>query len=761
MADELERLKRALADRYRLERELGAGGMATVYLAHDIKHNRNVAIKVLKPELAATLGPERFLREIETTAHLRHPHILPLYDSGEADGFLFYVMPFVEGQSLRERLRREKQLPLDDALRIAREMADALSYAHGRGVVHRDIKPENVLLESNHAVVADFGIARAISAAGGEELTQTGMVLGTPSYMSPEQVAGEQHVDGRSDLYALACVVYEMLAGQAPFTGATAAAVMSRHVLDPVPPLTSARRDCPAQIAHAVMRALAKRPADRFDAVAAFVAALEAPAPDRQDRSIVVLPFANLSPDPENAFFADGLTEEVITDLSRIRALRVISRNSSVQLKGTGKDTRTIGRDLGVRYVLEGSVRRAGQSLRVTSQLVEAESDTQLWAERLTGTTADVFEIQEQIARKISDALAVKLSSAEERRLTRQPFHDMQAFEWYLRARQLNFEFTSPSIADGLVLVEKAIEREGDHPELLALKGYLLWNRHQIVSLDAADLTEARRCVDRALTMDPELATALVARAALEIRQSVVDSGLLLRLLHRAYGTEPTTDACLWLTIYLCQTGRPERAVVFADEAARIDPLSGLAAFLPCFSKTFMGLHDEALPMSRQVLARHPDDTLTRFWCGQLAATMGAVDEASVTLREVTAADMWGTLAALYRHGLAGQASDVQRLVQDGSLRDLALVDDQFGWLLAQALTAVGAHDEAMWWLRHGAERGFVNARFVREVDRMLAPLRGHPDMPGLLAYMEGRAEAIAGAADADQGAGPLRSLTP
>ena len=760
MGDGLERLNRASAKRYRVERELGSGGTAVVYLAQDLKHRRQVAIKVLKPELAAAVGPERFLREIETTANLRHPLILPLYDSGDAEGVLFYVMPFVDGQSLRERLRGQTQLSLDEALRITREVADALSYAHGLGVVHRDIKPENILLSGGHAMLADFGIAYALGAAGTEvvtraSLTTPGVVLGTPAYMSPEQVAGDPQVDSRSDLYALGCVLYEMLAGQPPFTGATKGVVMSRHVLDAAPPLTSSRRDCPVQIGQAVARALAKRPADRFETVAAFVGALEAPPPDQREHSIVVLPFANLSPDPENAYFADGLTEEVITDLSRIRALRVISRNSSSQLKGTAKDTRTIGRELGIRYVLEGSVRRAGDSLRVTSQLVEAESDTQLWAERFTGTTAEIFEIQEQIARKISDALAVRLSGTEERRLTRQPFRDMQAFEWYLRSRQLNLESTSATIADGLVLVAKAIEREGEHPALLALKGYLLWNRHQIASSDVTDLTEATRCIDRALALDPELPTALIARAALEVRKPVVDSGLLLRLLHRAHALEPTPDSCLWLTVFLCQTGRPERSLVFAEEAARIDPLSGLAAVMPCFSKTFMGLHDEALSITRRVAARHPDDLVTRFWCGQLAATIGMVDEAAATLRQVTLTDMWGTLAALYRHGLAGEAGDVHRLVGDNGIRDLGLVDDQFGWLLAQALTAVGAHDEAMWWLRHGAERGFVNSRFVREVDQMLAPLRGHPDMPGLLAYMDARAAAIARAVDADQKAAP------
>jgi len=222
VGDGADRLASALSDRYRIERELGKGGMATVYLAHDLRHDRQVAIKVLRPELTAALGHERFLREITTTANLRHPHILPLHESGAAGEFLYYVMPFVEGESLRDRLIREKQLPVDDALQIAREVADALSYAHSRGLVHRDIKPENILLERGHAVVADFGIARAITAAETETLTQTGLAVGTPLYMSPEQAAGERSLDGRSDLYSLGCVLYEMLAGEPPYTGPTA-----------------------------------------------------------------------------------------------------------------------------------------------------------------------------------------------------------------------------------------------------------------------------------------------------------------------------------------------------------------------------------------------------------------------------------------------------------------------------------------------------------------------------------------------------------
>ncbi len=267
MSEGMEALNADLEGRYRIQHELGSGGMATVYLAEDVRHQRKVAIKVLRPELAAAVGAERFLREITTTANLRHPHILPLYDSGEAGGSLYYVMPYVEGESLRQRLDRESQLPVEEALRLADEIADALEYAHGRGVVHRDIKPENVLLEEGRAVVADFGIASAVSSAGGERLTRTGTTLGTPHYMSPEQAGGEE-TDARSDLYSLACVLYEMLAGQPPFTGSSAMAVISRHLTDPVPNVTTVRPTVPERLRTVVERALAKTPADRFPSMA-------------------------------------------------------------------------------------------------------------------------------------------------------------------------------------------------------------------------------------------------------------------------------------------------------------------------------------------------------------------------------------------------------------------------------------------------------------------------------------------------------------
>jgi serine/threonine protein kinase len=271
-----DRLQQALAGRYTIERELGAGGMATVYLAQDLKHDRQVAIKVLKPELAAVIGAERFLSEIKTTAHLQHPHILPLFDSGTADSFLFYVMPQVEGESLRDRLSREKQLPIADAVRIATEVAGALDYAHRHGVIHRDIKPENILLHDGRALVADFGIALAASKAGGTRITETGMSLGTPTYMSPEQAMGERTLDARTDVYALGCVTYEMLAGDPPFTGSTAQAIVAKVMTERPAALIPQRDTVPEPVEDAVLTALAKLPADRFASAAEFAAALTA-----------------------------------------------------------------------------------------------------------------------------------------------------------------------------------------------------------------------------------------------------------------------------------------------------------------------------------------------------------------------------------------------------------------------------------------------------------------------------------------------------
>jgi TolB-like protein/Flp pilus assembly protein TadD len=491
---------------YRVLRELGRGGMSTVYLADDPRHDRRVAIKVLHPDLAAAIGPERFRREIRLAARLQHPHILAVFDSGETEGHLWYVMPFVEGESLRDRLRRERRLPVNEAIRIAREIALALEYAHRHGVVHRDVKPENVLLDAGGEVLlADFGIARALD-AGDAHLTGSGMAIGTPLYMSPEQAEGTGEVDGRSDQYGLGCVLYEMLAGEPPFVGLSLRSVLLKRLTAPAPDVAVLREAVPPRVRDALRRALSRHPSDRFPSAAAFADVLlettpsphaataataatasgpAAPASSLEESDLLrarrrilsasvalaaavaaatfvglrvagapvarapagegagvvrlaVLPFRNLGGGDDD-YFADGLTEEVTSRLGAVQGLRVISRTSAQHYRQTDKTLRQVGAELGVGYVLEGSVRWEGRPagtgrVRVTPRLVRVSDDTQLWGDRFDAELADVFEVQTGIAEAVAAALDVHLGGEERAALAQRPTASLDAYDAFLRA---------------------------------------------------------------------------------------------------------------------------------------------------------------------------------------------------------------------------------------------------------------------------------------------------------------------------------------
>jgi serine/threonine-protein kinase len=395
----------ALADRYVVRGELGRGGMATVYLADDLRHGRQVAVKILRPELGTILGPDRFTREIRIAAALNHPHILPLYDSGEAAGRLFYVMPYVRGGSLRQRLETDGRLPVPEAVEIVRQAAAALDHAHHHSLIHRDIKPENILLHEGEAMVTDFGIALAADAAPGDRLTNTGLLVGTPEYMSPEQAAGERSLDARSDVYSLGCVLYELLAGAAPHSGPSPKSLIARRFTEPAPRVRRVRPEVATALDEAIARSLAPDPADRFPTAAAFADALAGRAtPVRESRppSVAVLPFVNLSPDPENEFFADGITEDLIAQLSKIRSLRVISRGSVMRFKHREQSLREIGVALDVGTLIDGSVRRAGSRVRIVAQLLDADSDRHLWSETYDRELTDIFAIQSDVALRIA-----------------------------------------------------------------------------------------------------------------------------------------------------------------------------------------------------------------------------------------------------------------------------------------------------------------------------------------------------------------------
>jgi TolB-like protein/tRNA A-37 threonylcarbamoyl transferase component Bud32/Flp pilus assembly protein TadD len=653
------RLTAALADRYALQRELGRGGMATVYLAQDLKHERRVALKVLRPELAAMLGPERFLREVRISAQMTHPHILPLHDSGNVDGFLYYVMPYVDGESLRDRLNREKQLPLDDALQITREVADALAYAHGRGVIHRDIKPENILLESGHAVVADFGIARAIDQAGGDRLTDTGVTLGSPAYMSPEQAGGDRDLDGRSDLYSLGCVLYEMLAGQAPFTGPSVESVVHQHLAAQPPNITSIRPAIPAQVATTLLRALTKTPADRFASVALFAEALgprgsativlppavtsarrgwlklaigagalvavtivgtlvvRRPAgqltvpvaPAHPRTAIAVLPFENLSAEGPHAYFAGGLQDELLTQLSKVAALTVISRTSVMGYAGRSTPLRQIATELGVGSVVEGSVQIDGGRLRVNVQLIDAATDAHLWAERYDRRLDDAFAVQSDVAQRIVAAVGAAVTSAERQELAAASTANAEAYRLYLQG----VEYTSRpggrqnfEIAQGLY--ERALALDPGfalaHAALSHVHGTMYWQ-----SYDPSPARAARQQAeaDAALRLAPDLPQAHFAMGLAyywgrrDYRRALGEFAIAREGLPNSAG--------IWNIIGAVhrRLGDWSEAIAAYEKAAQLDPRS--VALIDQFTETYVVMHRyaEAVRKYDQAVLLAPD----------------------------------------------------------------------------------------------------------------------------------------------------------
>ena len=566
MTGSLDRLRAALSDRYAIERELGAGGMATVYLAEDLKHHREVAVKVLRPELAATLGPERFLREIEVAARLQHPHILPLHDSGEAEGFLYYVMPYVEGHSLRERLDRDGELPIGETVRILKEVVDALAHAHEHGVVHRDIKPDNVMLSGRHAMVTDFGVAKAVSeATGREKLTTAGVALGTPAYMAPEQASASEHIDHRADIYAVGVLAYELLAGRAPFAGPTSQAILAAHITETPVPVTSHRDAVPAALAQVVMRCLEKKPADRWQTAEELLPQLEAlatpsggitpsqtqpvtaaPVPrsktrnliiagvsavavvliigsqlvggsaaDFDRRSIAVLPLTDVGASQESASFTGGIHDDIITQLSKVSALKVIARPSVLEYENTTKDMRQIGEELGVANLLTGSVQRAAGQVRINLQLIDARSNRNVWAESYQRelTVANIFAVQSDIAQQIASALQATLTATEQERLESTPTENLEAYELYRRG--IVFEARSNTDQDVRLAVDM-YQRAVDLDANFALAWARLSRVHSKMWWYAYDrgagrLPSAKRAVDRALALDPDLPEARMA----------------------------------------------------------------------------------------------------------------------------------------------------------------------------------------------------------------------------------------------------------
>ena len=708
VADLFERLSVGLAARYKIQRELGQGGMAKVFLAHDLKYDREVAVKVLRPDLAVEVGPARFLQEIQIAARLHHPHILPLYDSDQADGLLYYVMPYIEGETLRQRLARERQLPIADALQIAREVADALNYAHSAKVVHRDIKPANILLDAGHAVVADFGIARAV---GGSH-TSSGRVLGTPAYMSPEQVEGSEHIDGRTDIYSLGCVLFEMLVGEPPFRGSTVTAIIANRLTSPVPSARSFRELVPDAVDAAVRKAMAVIPADRFTTAAQFAEALGTPATVAiavgaahamvkevaAAKSVAVLPFENMSTDPENEYFSDGITDDIIAQLSKISALKVISRTSSMQYKKTTKKITAIAQELGVAAILEGSVRKAGARVRIVVHLVDPTNEKHMWGETFDRQLTDVFEVQSEVAQQITGALAVALSPEEKQRLDVKPTEDAEAYNLCLLGRFHANKWAEADVLKGIDYFQAAIGKDPGYG--VAYAG--LADAYELLSIGfsskppAEYLAQAKAMALKALEMDDTLAEAHTSLAYARWLGDLDWSGAEREFKRALELKSSYVMAHEWYAEYLVALGRHDEAVTEIRRAQQLDPLAVPVNRAVGWVLYFARRYDQAMEELQKALGMDPNFLGARLVLWWVYVAKGAHELAIADIRKETERPGLRTVKKLmlaYACAAAGNREEATGLLWE--LESKLAGDNRLAMLSALVYIALGMKDQA------------------------------------------------------------------
>jgi serine/threonine protein kinase/tetratricopeptide (TPR) repeat protein len=713
----IDRVRELLAPTYTIDRELGRGGMATVYLAQDSKHERVVALKILHPELAASLGSERFLREIKVAARLNHPHILPLFDSGEAQGILFYVMPYVEGETLRERLDRQHQLPIDESLHLSRAIASALDYAHRQNVVHRDVKPENIMLYEGEPMVMDFGIAKAVSAAGSETLTQTGIVVGTPAYVSPEQASGDAKIDGRSDQYSLACVLYEMLAGERPFTGPTPRAVLAKRFSEVPRPIGELRGSVPPRVELALSKAMATDPLERFSTVSLFAHALDSQPLDTitmpqptvsAAKSVAVLPFADMSAESNNEYFTDGMAEEIINALTRIQSLRVASRTSSFAFKGRNEDIRDIGHKLKVSTVLEGSVRKMGNKLRITAQLVNVADGYHLWSERYDRELEDVFAIQDDISQAIVKSLRVILSEDEQRAIEKSRTVNVQAYDFYLRGRQFFHQLSRKTLEYAKQMFNKAIDLDPKYARAYAGVADCYSLLYTYFDAREFNIRQADIASRKALELEPELAEAHVARglaAALSLRYEEAE---------REYET-----------------------------AMKLDPKLFEAPYFYARAKRSQGQFEDALKLFERASLLRPEDFQAPFFAGDAYASLGMPAEATATRRRaIRLVDQRLELNPDDSRALNLGANILAKLGEKDRaidfMRRSVAIDPEDPMLLYNAactFSMLGEAEEALSTLERAVEKGYADKHWI-EHDNDLDPIRETARFKGIAQAM-------------------------
>ncbi len=702
--------------------------MGVVYKAEDTKLKRTVALKFLTPELIRdTEAKERFIQEAQAAATLDHTNICTVHEINEVMGNTYIAMAFIKGQNLKEKIKYGP-MKIDEAIDIVTQIAAGLQEAHENGIVHRDIKPANIMItHKGQAKIMDFGLAKLTWT---EDVTKSATLMGTAAYMSPEQAKGEK-VDRRTDIWSLGAILYEMIAGERPFKGEVYQSVIYAILKEEPKALASHRTDIPKNIERAVRKCLEKDKARRYQVIEDFIDDLEKPYFDIEsysprENSIVVLPFEYISPERENEYFSDGLTEEIITDLSKIREIKVISRTSAIHFKGTNKDLRTIGRELNIKYALEGSVRKSGNNLRISAQLIDAENDIHLWAEKYSGTMDDVFDIQEKVSRSIVDALKLKLSPEEKEKIAERPIENIQAYECYLQARQEIWRFTEEGLERGLQLIKNGLDIIGENALLYAAMGIAYW-----LYVDAGIrpgeryLKRAEECAKKITELDPKSPHGHFLNGAVNVLRGNMQQAV--RHLKKALAIDPNNpDTLLQLIRVYASCGQRAAAMPLLDKVLEIDPLNMIAYSLPGYFEVLSGRFDFAVESYSKMYQMDPNSPIARWFYAWSLAFAQRNDDAFLIIEKL-ARDFPDTVYALLgmfiKYALLGEKEKTLQAVTP-ELEVAAKGVEYFSRDMAHGYALIGEKDSAMDWLENAVNRGFIHYPFISEIDPFFANLR-------------------------------------
>jgi serine/threonine protein kinase len=740
---------------YEIVALIAAGGMGEVYSARDVRLERAVAIKVLPPIFAS--DPDRlrrFEQEARAVASVSHPNVLAVFDVGAGD-VPYIVTELLDGETLRAALARGP-FPARAAIDVVRQVVSGLAAAHARGLVHRDLKPENILITREGVVkVLDFGLAKPLMSSSDvrtELQTEVGITVGTAGYMSPEQARGAV-VDQRTDIFAVGAILYELIAGSRAFEGESSADIVSA-VLRQEPPDLAGHHEAGPGLSRIVRRCLEKDAARRYQTAAELKVALEsladsdAAAPVRRSgpassgKTIAVLPFSNLSADADNEFFSDGLTEEIIADLARIRVLRVTSRTSAMQFKGTKKDVRTIGRELGVRYVVEGSVRKAGNGLRITAQLIDSHTDAHLWADKYSGTFDDVFELQERVSREIVRALDVTLTSDEDRSLARRSITDPRAFELYLQARQ-EIRRMGGGPERGLLLLSRALEIEGPSAPLRALIGWAMVAQVKAgTNRDRHLLDEAEAHARAVFALAPESPHAYAVLGYAEFERGRLEEAV--RNFRLALRYEPNdADVLFYLCLSYVYSGCVDRAREVSRELLACDPLAGISWMLAGVVEWSPGRFEAAIDPIQRAVSLDPDNYIAHWTLGYSYALTGRLSEADEQTSWLERAGAGVPYTVQMRALVDALSGNTARAVERLASVDSAPLDQHLLFHLAEPYALAGEADRSLDLLARAVEAGYYPADFIASHAPFFAPVRAQPRFLAIVAEAHRRADAF------------------